>query len=132
MEAKEFSYKVDGVDFTFRDGLPYPTYSEGAPETLEILAMNASRLEEEDHGNKGAVLYAGDYDLAYKVNELHGEDTPELREKNKYGDGQMAVFTRSGGTVFNTGSCEWVNGLRLREYFTEKIARNVLDRLLAE
>lgn len=128
MDVKVFGYEVDGVDFTFRKGLPYPTFTDGAPETLEILAMNASGLEEEDHGNKGTVLYAGDGDIAFKVNELYGEDTPELRKDNQYGAGQMAVFTRNGGTVFNAGSCEWVNGLRLREPFTEKITRNVLDR----
>lgn len=128
MDARIFSYEVDGVNFTFRDGLPYPTYDDGAPEGLEILAMNASGLEEEDHGNKGAVLYCGDADLAFKVQEIHGEDTPELRAKNQYGAGQMAIFSR-GGTVFNAGSCEWVNGLRLREPFTERITCNVLNRL---
>ena len=127
-EAKVFSFEVDGVDFTFKHGLPYPTFSDGAPETLEILAMNASGLEEEDHGNKGGVMYAGDADVEFKVTELYGEDTPELRAKSQYGAGMMAVFTRNGGTVFNAGSCEWVNGLRLREPFTEKITRNVLDR----
>lgn len=128
--AKIFGYEVDGVDFTFRNGLPYPTHTDGAPETLEILAMNASGLEEEDHGNKGAVFYAGDGDLAFKVTELHGEDTPALRVDNQYGAGQMAIFSRNRGTVFNAGSCEWVNGLRLREPFTEKITRNVLDRFI--
>ena len=129
-EAKVFGYEVDGVDFTFKEGLPYPTFSDGAPDSLEILALNASGLEEEDHGNKGAVLYAGDGDIAFKVQEIYGEDTPELREKNKYGAGQMAIFSRNGGTVFNAGSCEWVNGLRLREPFTEKITHNVLRRFI--
>lgn len=128
MSAKIFGFEVDGVDFTFRDGLPYATCTDGAPENLEILAMNTSGLEEEDHGNKGTRLYAGDGDIAFKVNELYGTDTEELRRQNQYGAGQMAVFTRNGGTVFNAGSCEWVNGLRLREPFTEKITKNVLDR----
>lgn len=130
MSAKVFGYEVDGVDFTFRNGLPYPTFTDGAPENLEILAMNASGLDEEDHGNKGTVLYAGDADIEYKVMEMHEQDTPELRKANQYGAGQMAIFSRKGGTVFNAGSCEWVNGLRLREPFTEKITRNVLDRFL--
>jgi len=129
--AKVFGFEVDGVDFTFRNGLPYPTFTDGAPEGLEILAMSASGIEEEDHGNKGARMYAGDGDLAFKVHELYGRDTPELRRENQYGAGQMAVFSRNGGTVFNAGSCEWVNGLRLREPFTEKITRNVLDRFIA-
>ena len=45
-----------------------------------------------------------------------------------FGAGCMVVFTRNGGTVFNAGSCEWVNGLRLREPFTERITRNVLNK----
>ncbi len=130
MSATVFGYEVDGVDFTFRDGMPYPTFSDGAPETLEILAMNASGLEEEDHGSKGAVLYAGDADVEFKVNELYSGDTPELRKKSQYGAGMMAIFSRNGGTVFNAGSCEWINGLRLREPFTEKITRNVLDKFI--
>lgn len=132
MSAKIFGFEVDGVDFTFRNGLPYPTFTDGAPEGLEILAMNASGLEEEDHGNKGTVLYAGDADLAFKVEELYGEDTPELRRDSQYGAGQMAIFSRNGGTVFNAGSCEWVNGLRLREPFTEKITCNVLNRFVSD
>ena len=131
MSAKVFGYEVDGVDFTFRQGLPYPTGSDGAPENLEILAMNASGLEEEDHGNKGTVLYAADADVEFKVSEFFGQDTPDLRRENQYGAGQMAIFSRNNGTVFNAGSCEWVNGLRLREPFTEQITRNVLDRFVS-
>ncbi len=129
--AKVFGFEVDGVDFSFRNGLPYPRFTDGAPESLEILAMNASGLEEENHGNKGTVMYAGDADVEFKVTELYGEDTPELRKNNQYGAGQMAVFTRHAGTVFNAGSCEWVNGLRLREPFTEKITQNVLNRFIS-
>lgn len=130
--ATIFAYEVDGVDFTFRDGLPYPTGSDAAPESLEILAMNTSAMDEEFHGNKGTVLYAADGDLEFKVNELYGEDTPELRQKHKYGAGQMAFFTRKAGSVFNAGSCEWVNGLRLREPFTERITHNVLKRFTSK
>lgn len=128
-DAKIFGYEVDGVDFIMRNGLPYPTYKDGAPESLEILAMNVCSLEEEDHGNKGSLMYVGDADLEFKVQELYGEDTAQLRNENQYGAGMMAIFSRNDGTVFNAGSCEWVNGLRLREPFTERITRNVLDRL---
>jgi hypothetical protein len=32
-------WEVDGVDYTFRHGLPYPTGEDDAPDTLEILAF---------------------------------------------------------------------------------------------
>ena len=37
--SRILAFEVDGVDYTFRGGLPYPTYVDAAPESLEILAM---------------------------------------------------------------------------------------------
>ncbi len=131
-EARIFAYEVDGVDFTFRNGLPYPTHTDGAPETLEILAMGPSSNLEEDHGNKGAYLFGGDGDLLFASEILHDNVSVESLAASRYGAGMMALFTRNGGTVFNAGSCEWVNGLRLREPMTEQITRNILDRFAEE
>jgi hypothetical protein len=45
-------FEVDGVDYTFRHGLPYPTGEDGAPDTLEILALApAVQAEEIDQGH---------------------------------------------------------------------------------
>ena len=41
--ARIFAYEVDGLDYTFRQGLPYPVPVEGQPETIQILAHGASR-----------------------------------------------------------------------------------------
>ena len=38
-KARILGYEVDGLDYTFRRGLPYPVKAEGVPETIEILAM---------------------------------------------------------------------------------------------
>ena len=40
----------------------------------------------------------------------------------------MGAFTRGKGEVFNAGTAEWVNGLKRKEFYTEQITRNVLDR----
>jgi len=127
-EARIFAYEVDGVDFTFRHGLPYPTFTDGAPEGLEILAMGVSSNAEEDHGNRGAYLYAGDGDWEFMCRLKRGEITEQNMAETKHGAGMIGVFTRNGGTVVNAGSVEWVNGLRLREPMTEQVTRNVLNR----
>ncbi len=41
----------------------------------------------------------------------------------------MATFTRGEGTVFNSGTSEWVAGLIHRDWFVEHVTRTVLDRL---
>lgn len=128
-EARIFGFEVDGVDYTFRDGLPYATDYDRPPDTLEILAMGVSANAEEDHGNPGTVLFAGDADWRFLTHVRHREVTEESLAVTRYGAGMIAMFTRNGGTVFNAGSCEWVNGLRLREPITERITKNVLNRL---
>jgi hypothetical protein len=108
--------------------LPYPTFTDGAPEGLEILAMGVSSNAEEDHGNRGAYLYAGDGDWEFMCHLKRGEITEQNMAETKHGAGMIGVFTRNGGTVVNAGSVEWVNGLRLREPMTEQVTRNVLNR----
>lgn len=45
-EFNIFSYEVDGLDYTFAEGLPVPLGGDGAPEGLEILAMGWATLAE--------------------------------------------------------------------------------------
>jgi len=126
--ARIFAYEVDGVDFDFEHGRPRPTGRDGAPETLQILAMGVSSNLEEDHGNFGTRLYVGDGDLQFIALARDGKTGAAELEKNRYGAGMLAAFTRGQGEVVNAGSVEWVNGLRLREPITERITRNVLNR----
>lgn len=132
-EATIVGYELDGVTFTFRNGLPYPTYEDGAPESLEILAMAPTKFEEEDHGNKGTLLFDGPGSWHEISRLLFGEDaTKEQMDSIKHGAGMMGVFTRGNGEVFNAGTAEWVNGLKQRDFSTEQITRNVLDRYTRE
>ncbi|MCG8369447.1 MAG: ThuA domain-containing protein [Proteobacteria bacterium] len=127
-EARIFAYEVDGVEFTFRDGLPYPTFTDGAPDTLEILAMAPATNAEEDHGNPGTRLYAGEADWHFLCHMRYGEVNEENLARSRGGAGMIGVFTRNGGTVVNAGSVEWVNGLRLRDPVTEQVTLNVIRR----
>jgi hypothetical protein len=124
------SYEVDGVNYTFRKGLPYPTFDDGAPASLEIIGMCPAVAYEEDR-------FQGTVPLGDPPGSLSGlPDLPEgLRSEHdadgrrpRYGSGMMASFTRGAGTVFNAGASQWVAGLIHQDWFVERITRNVLDR----
>lgn len=127
-DAGIYGFEVDGVDFTFTDGLPYPTHSDGAPDSLNILAMAPATLVEEDHGHRGAQLYLGDADAIFAASVKHGSVSTEAVNKVKYGAGMIATFTRGAGQVFNAASCEWIVGLKAKDFHTETITLNVLRR----
>jgi N,N-dimethylformamidase beta subunit-like, C-terminal len=124
------SYEVDGVNYTFRKGLPYPTFDDGAPASLEIIGLCPAVAYEEDR-------FQGSVPLGDPPGSLSGlPDLPEgLRSEHdaggrrpRYGSGMMASFTRGAGTVFNAGASQWVAGLVHQDWFVERITRNVLDR----
>jgi hypothetical protein len=125
------AYEVDGISYTFKDGLPFPTGADGAPETLEILAMGFATLVEEDHGHKGTLLYAGDGDAVLMAETVYGGTDAQSVDKASRGAGMIATFTRGKGQVVNAGTCEWVNGLRLSNSYAEQITHNVLKRFTA-
>lgn len=127
-DAGVYGFEVDGVDFNFRNGLPYPTFSDGAPDTLQILAMGPASLVEEDHANPGTRLYVGDSDGAFIASMRFPEDASADAETVRYGAGMMAVFQRGQGEVFNAASCEWIMGLVHGDHAAETVTRNVLRR----
>jgi len=133
------AFEVDGLDYTFKDGLPEPTYKDGALETTQILAMTPTIKGEEDHtGGKRWInsnvaefehltgIFAGYYE--YFDDELtkfaEGEGL-----RSKYGASMIVTATRGEGTIFDAGTCTWVHGLEDHEFFTEQITRNVLNKL---
>jgi hypothetical protein len=125
--ARIATFEVDGVNYTFRDGLPYPTHVDGAPETLEILAMTpAARGEVPRHPG---MLNAPLSDVVSLI-EIVPPMYPVAADTVERGAGMMAIFSNGAGQVFNGGSCEWVAGLIHRDYYVERVTRNVLDRFL--
>jgi hypothetical protein len=126
-EAKIFGYEVDGLDYTFRDGVPYPTFKDRAQPTTEILAMALSSNAEPDHGHRGSVFYYGDGSEAL-AKDRYDSVTEETKRAASRGNGMVITFSRGRGTVFHAGTSEWVAGLKRKDYYTETITRNVLSR----
>ncbi|MXW98957.1 MAG: hypothetical protein F4126_06775 [Acidimicrobiaceae bacterium] len=123
-------YETDGVAYTFRHGLPYPTGDDGAPEGLEILALTPVTLEEEDHGQAGNLISIADGDLAFAAEALFGEDTPEARDRIRYGSAVITAMAKGSGEVFCAGTTEWCHALAQGDIQVEAITRNVLNRFL--
>ncbi|WP_137392169.1 N,N-dimethylformamidase beta subunit family domain-containing protein [Rhodoligotrophos defluvii] len=127
-EAEIFAYEVDGVDYTFRDGLPYPTGADGTPKEVEILAMSPAVLTEGDFRIEAFRHYIGNNDQVQKAEMVYGEVSPETMAKSRYGAGMMVHMPRGKGEVLTAATCEWVMGLARNEPFTQQITRNVLNR----
>lgn len=126
-EASIFGYEMDGVDYTFEDGLPVPTGTDGAPDGLTILAMGFATLAESGLPEFESSLMLGDGDAQFR-NSLLGEPTADSLERHKRGSGMIVHFARGAGEVFTAGTCEWVNGLTEADVYTQQITKNVLDR----
>jgi hypothetical protein len=128
-EAGIFGFEVDGVDFTFTDALPVPTYEDGAPESLQILAMSPCvGAETVRHSD---VPHLSGEDLSWLSTIRYGDDSPENQARTNPGAGMMVAFERGEGQVFSSGTTDWVYGLKYRDFFTEQITKNVLNRFLA-
>ena len=127
-ESAVFSYEVDGLDYEFRDGLPHPAGTDGAPEGLQIIAMNFSTAAEAGRPVDESHFMLGDGDARYRAG-IAGEDyTERTRARFARGAGMVVSFARGRGEVFTAGTCEWVNGLRLGDPYVCAITENVLRR----
>ncbi|MFP6743924.1 MAG: N,N-dimethylformamidase beta subunit family domain-containing protein, partial [Alphaproteobacteria bacterium] len=129
-ESTIFGYEVDGLDYTVRHGLPYPTGEDGAPDSIDILAMGLATLVEDHHGHEGVEQYLGDWDARFIAETMHGEATPETIDRVKRGSGMMVTMAKGRCEVFHAGTTNWVAGLIDHDPFVERITRNVLDRYL--
>ncbi len=123
-------YETDGVDYTFRQGLPYPTGNDGAPDDLEILALTPVTLVEEDHGQAGNLISIADGDLAFAAEAIYGADTHENRDRLRYGSAVMTSMHKGKGEVFCAGTTEWCHALATADAQCEIITQNVLANFL--
>jgi hypothetical protein len=120
-------YECDGCDFTYRDGLPYPTGADGTPSTFEILGTapaahftrtTAARPPRPDEPSE----------LEFISSRLFGERGHEHRIE--HGHAVLGTYTSpAGGTVVTTGCTDWAHGLTGRDPQVERITANILDRL---
>ena len=130
--SRIFGYEVDGLDYTVRDGLVFPTHQDGAPDSVEVLAMGLATCIEDDHGHQGSEFFIGDMDGVFAAEILYGATTPEAVERTRRGSGMIVTMTKGKGEVFNAGTCEWVNGLIQHDPQVEAVTRNVLARAIGD
>lgn len=122
-------YECDGCAFTYRDGLPYPTFEDGTPATFEILATapaahftrtTATRPPRPDEPSE----------IEFIANRLFGTRDPADVERIAHGHAVLGTYTSpAGGTVVTSGSTDWAHGLAGRDEPVERITHNVLRRL---
>lgn len=124
------AFEMDGVDFTFRKGLPYPTGEDGAPPNLEILALAPATAGQSDRWGGSVPLGAPLYEATELIDAVFEGRTPEYLLDRMYGAGMIGVLERGAGVVFNGGSTEWVSGLIHQDSYTEQITHNVLRTLI--
>ncbi|MBB6413778.1 N,N-dimethylformamidase beta subunit family domain-containing protein [Mesorhizobium sangaii] len=131
-EASIFAYEVDGLDYTFVDGLPVPTGKDGAPAGLEIVAMNWASNSEYGLPEHSFHHERGDSEARFiaSILEVTPSPTAEATEKYSRGSGMMVSFKRGIGEIFCAATCEWVRGLIEKDFYTDRITRNVLDRFV--
>jgi len=129
--SRIYGYEVDGLDHEIRDGLPYPTGTDGADASVEILALGMATNIEADHSVWGEHLYIGSDDAVFKAKALYGDNSPETVDKVARGNGVIVHWPRGKGAVFNAATCDWIMGLTRGDAQVEQITRNVLNRFTA-
>ncbi|MFL6070663.1 MAG: N,N-dimethylformamidase beta subunit family domain-containing protein [Actinomycetes bacterium] len=122
-------YEVDGCEFTLseEDGLPVPTGRDGTPADFEILATAPARLWKFDELPSRYRAGEGG-DLEETAVAVFGEATPAAISRLAHNHAVMGVYSR-GGTVFTSGTTDWVYGLAGHDPIVTQVTRNVLDRL---
>ena len=127
--ATVVGYECDGCDMTMRDGLPYPTHSDGTPDTFEILgtapAAHFTRTTAARPPAPGEPS-----ELEFIASRVFGARDDATVARLAHGHAVLGAYTsRGGGTVVTSGCTDWAHGLAGRDEQIERITANVLDRL---
>lgn len=123
--SRIFGYEVDGIDFTFHQGLPEPV-ADGLHGPLTIVGLSPATTLSHSTGPQDADSFIGTADAEEVALHVYGAVTPETVARASRGNGCMAEYRRGRGAVFNAASCEWVAGLIARERPVEQVTRNIL------
>ncbi len=127
--ATTVGYECDGCDFTYRDGLPYPTGVDGTPASFEILGTAPAA-----HFTRTTSVRPPPPDepseIEFIASRLFGQRSDENVERIAHGHAVLGTYTApSGGVVITSGSTDWAHGLAGRDAQVERVTANVLDRL---
>ena len=128
--SRTVGYECDGCDFTYRDGLPYPTGTDSTPLDFTILGTApAPHFTRTTAGRPPPPDQPSEVEfIAARV--TGGGRTPEDVERYSHGHAMLGTYTApSGGIVITSGSTDWAHGLAGTDEPVEIITRNILDRL---
>jgi hypothetical protein len=120
-------YECDGCELELRDGLPYPTGTDGTPTDFEVLATAPARPNDRDTALRPPPE-DGPSEAEFIAWRVLGDHEPATVARLRHGAAVMGVH-RPGGTVFTSGCTDWVWGLVARDPVIERVTRNLLDRL---
>ena len=123
-------YEVDGCELEIADGVPVPTHTDGAPDTLEVLATAPARLWAQDEQPSRYAHEPGELEHVAMV--LFGEAWQEQVHRIANNHAVVGCFdVPGGGTVFNAGCTDWTYGIDGGDADVRRVTRNVLERLSA-
>lgn len=123
--ARIFGYEVDGVEYGVRHGLPFAD-DPALAGSLEIVGMSPATTLSHHTSAADRDLFIGHLDAEDSARVIYGALNEETMGRASRGNGCMAEYRRGRGAVFNAGSCEWVNGLIMRDPTVERVTRTVL------
>ena len=122
-------YECDGCDFTYRDGLPYPTGLDGTPTNFEILGSAPAAHFTRTTSSRPPAPHEPAED-EFIAARLFDTRDPAAVERIAHGHAILGTYVSAGGgTVITSGSTDWVWGLAERDPLVERITRNILERL---
>lgn len=128
-DAVLVGYECDGCDFTYRDGLPYPTGVDGTPLDFEILGTAPAAHFTRTTATRPPAPNEPS-EIEFISGRLFGERSEEKVERIAHGHAVLGTYTSAaGGVVITSGSTEWAHGLANRDPQVEQITRNILGRL---
>ncbi|MEY2404304.1 MAG: hypothetical protein QOD38_1855 [Acidimicrobiaceae bacterium] len=127
--ATTVGYECDGCDFTYRDGLPYPTGVDGTPAGFEILGTAPAAHFTRTTATRPPAPNEPS-EVEFIAARLFGERSDENVERISHGHAVLGTYTSpGGGVVVTSGSTDWAHGLAGRDPQVEQITTNILDRL---
>ena len=124
-DATIVGYECDGCDFTYRNGLPYPTGADGTPQNFEILGTApAAHFTRETAARPPAPDEPSEIEfIASRLFDARPVDT----ERIAAGHAVLGTYTSAGGgVVVTTGCTDWAHGLADRDPDVEQITANIL------
>jgi hypothetical protein len=127
--ATVVGYECDGCEFTYRDGLPYPTGADGTPASFEILGTAPAAHFTRTTASRPPAPHEPS-EIEFIASRLFDDRSPEAAERIAHGHAVLGSYmSPAGGTVVTSGCTDWVWGLAGHDGDIQQITRNIFDRL---